>query len=134
MHVIPMEHPNRRFPTPPPFVWHPDLFPQLAQNNPEPANFEIPRKQSKPKQPYKDRTVSSKEPAAITVMEGDEAKRFKMPRGYGVRFFTSQRRRYECKSNTYMMKERSFSFKHEAQTLATLLPKKLAERSQPKAQ
>jgi hypothetical protein len=68
-------------------VWHPELFPQLAQNNPEPYNFEITRKQSKPKQPYKDRTVTSKEPAAITVMEENSEKRFTIPKGYKQRFF-----------------------------------------------
>ena len=40
-HVIPMELPNRRFPTPPPFVYHPELFPDLSKNNPEPKNFEL---------------------------------------------------------------------------------------------
>jgi hypothetical protein len=32
---------------PPPFVYHPELFPELAKNNPQPSNFEIPKKKSK---------------------------------------------------------------------------------------
>ena len=36
-----MEMPNRRFPTPPPFVHHPELFPELSLKNPEPSNFEL---------------------------------------------------------------------------------------------
>ena len=44
MHIVPMELPNRRFPAPPPFVWHPELYPDLALNNPSPTNFEIPKK------------------------------------------------------------------------------------------
>merc|ERR1711957_408816 len=34
VHMIPMEHPNKRIPIPPPFVFHPELFPELAENNP----------------------------------------------------------------------------------------------------
>ena len=30
IHVIPQEIPNRKFPAPPPFVYHPELFPELA--------------------------------------------------------------------------------------------------------
>ena len=32
---------------PPPFVYHPQLYPELAKNNPQPTNFEIPKKKSK---------------------------------------------------------------------------------------
>lgn len=67
-------------------------------------------------------------------MEENSEKRFTMPKGYGQKLFRVHRKRYECVSNTYKMKERSMSFKHELQTLSVLLPKKLAERSQPKTQ
>ncbi len=40
MHVVPMETPNRKFPAPLPMVFHPDLYPDLAQFNPEPLIFE----------------------------------------------------------------------------------------------
>jgi hypothetical protein len=45
--MIPMEMPNRRIPVPPPFVYHPELYPELAENNPEPTNFTIPRTRAK---------------------------------------------------------------------------------------
>jgi hypothetical protein len=31
-----METPNKHVPNPPPFMYHPELFPELAKNNPEP--------------------------------------------------------------------------------------------------
>ena len=34
MHILPMEHPNKRFPSPPPFMYHPELQPELAKLNP----------------------------------------------------------------------------------------------------
>ena len=43
IHVIPQEIPNRKLPPPPPFMYHPELFPELALNNPPPSNFEIPK-------------------------------------------------------------------------------------------
>ena len=43
IHLIPQEIPNRKFPTPPPFVYHPELFPELAEHNHKPYNFEIPK-------------------------------------------------------------------------------------------
>ena len=33
VHVVPMELPNRRFPIPPPFMFHPELQPGLAKLN-----------------------------------------------------------------------------------------------------
>eukprot|EP00347_Sterkiella_histriomuscorum_P007682 403347978 len=49
IHVIPQEIPNRKFPAPPPFAYHPELYPELALKNPEPTNFKIPRCQPKKK-------------------------------------------------------------------------------------
>ena len=43
INVIPQETPNRKFPPPPSFVYHPEIFPELAKYNPSPANLEIPR-------------------------------------------------------------------------------------------
>jgi hypothetical protein len=45
--VIPQEIPNRKFPAPPPFAYHPELYPELAMKNPEPTNFEIPKPKPK---------------------------------------------------------------------------------------
>lgn len=42
--------PNRRFPNPPPFAYHPELFPDLSQTNPEPSSlsaFPTPKPQKK---------------------------------------------------------------------------------------
>ena len=47
IHVIPAEMPNRKFPAPPPFVYHPELFPELAKNNPTPSNLDVPKAQPK---------------------------------------------------------------------------------------
>ena len=34
VHVIPRENPNRTSRPPPPYCYHPELFPELALNNP----------------------------------------------------------------------------------------------------
>ena len=47
MHVVPMETPNRKLPTPPPFVYHPELYSELAAFNPTPTEFEIPKRKLK---------------------------------------------------------------------------------------
>jgi len=39
--VEPRELPNRKIRPPPPYVYHPELFPERATANPEPTNFEI---------------------------------------------------------------------------------------------
>ncbi|CDW78883.1 50s ribosomal protein l27 [Stylonychia lemnae] len=44
VHVIPQEIPNRKFPSPPPFVYHPELYPEKALKNPEPTNFVVPKR------------------------------------------------------------------------------------------
>ena len=47
MHVIPQETPNRQFPSPAPFMYHPELYPELAMSNPESFDFTIPKRKSK---------------------------------------------------------------------------------------
>ena len=47
--MIQQENPNRRVKNPPPFVYHPELYPELAKNNPEPFEFEEKPKVSKRK-------------------------------------------------------------------------------------
>jgi len=50
VHVVPMEMPNRRFPTPPPFMFHPELQPEFAERNPvDFVPFTIPVKKNKNK-------------------------------------------------------------------------------------
>jgi len=47
IHVIPQETPNRQFPSPAPFAYHPELYPELAEMNPTPYEFLIPRSSKK---------------------------------------------------------------------------------------
>lgn len=101
MHIIPMEHPNRRFPSPPPFVWHPELFPQLAQNNPQPYDLQITAGKKK-KKVQRDRTMRSAEPLAYTVLPKDNFEhRFKTPIEYRTNFLKHAIKTYEWKSNAY---------------------------------
>ena len=50
IHVLRQENPNTKLNNPPPFVYHPELYPTLAENNPSPIKFEIPRPGKKPRQ------------------------------------------------------------------------------------
>ena len=43
VHVIEQELPNTLLPNPPPFVYHPELYPELAKNNPQPSNLPLPK-------------------------------------------------------------------------------------------
>ncbi|CAI2378847.1 unnamed protein product [Moneuplotes crassus] len=47
VHVIQKEIPNRQLPNPPPFVYHPELYPDLAKNNPEPYDLKVPEPKDK---------------------------------------------------------------------------------------
>ena len=46
-----METPNKHIPNPPPFMYHPELYPELAKNNPEPEcqDWEPMQKVNKPR-------------------------------------------------------------------------------------
>ena len=71
VHVVPMEMPNRRFPSPPPFMFHPELQPELAERNPK--NFTpmvIPPHRKNPK--FK----ASKQGAGATLVLAGAEKRF----------------------------------------------------------
>ena len=46
IHVVQQENPNRVLPNPPPFMYHPELYPELAKRNPQPYNLVLPK--SKP--------------------------------------------------------------------------------------
>ena len=69
--MIPQEIPNRKFPAPPPFVYHPELFPELAEQNPEPSNLEIPKrkgsKRVKNPQPLKAKVVEKGHEQRIVI-------------------------------------------------------------------
>ena len=71
IHVIPQEIPNRKFPAPPPFVYHPQLYPELAEHNPQPTNFEIPKskgpKRVKNPQPLRAKSVAPENVQRIEV-------------------------------------------------------------------
>ena len=56
INVVPQETPNRKFPPPQAFVYHPEVFPDLAEFNPEPREFEIPR--AKPKKQRNPQTLN----------------------------------------------------------------------------
>ena len=48
VHILPSSHQNLTQDYFKPYVYHPEQFPELAQYNPEPYNFDLSRK-SKPK-------------------------------------------------------------------------------------
>lgn len=41
VHVVRHEHPNNVLFNPPPFVYHPEIFPELAPNNPKPVDLDM---------------------------------------------------------------------------------------------
>lgn len=47
--VIPRENPNRTMRPPPPYCYHPELFPELAKNNPQPFVVTKKQKEIEPK-------------------------------------------------------------------------------------
>ena len=48
IHVVTGENPNKAVQNPPPFVYHPELFPDMAPNNPQPIVLDIRKKGCKP--------------------------------------------------------------------------------------
>ena len=71
IHVIPQEIPNRKFPAPPPFVYHPELFPELALQNPAPTNFEIPK-------PKTNKKVRNPSPLKAKVVDAANVQRIEI--------------------------------------------------------
>lgn len=63
VHVVQQEFPNRELPNPPLFMYHPELYPELAKNNPEPQNLYIPKFNKKKKQKF---------PAKLGVRKAEE--------------------------------------------------------------
>mmetsp|Transcript_8180 Transcript_8180/g.9872 ORF Transcript_8180/g.9872 Transcript_8180/m.9872 type:complete len:179 (-) Transcript_8180:199-735(-) len=94
VHVVPMEMPNRRFPVPPPFMFHPELQPDFAKQNM--TNFEpleIPKKTN----------LRKKNPAKLgaSVVEASAEKRFCMPAEVGPRTLMRAPALYEFTSEGY---------------------------------
>merc|ERR1712146_168188 len=54
VHVDPQENPNRTQKYPGPYVYLPELFPELAKKNPPPVEFIVPEKEQKPKKAEKE--------------------------------------------------------------------------------
>ena len=76
-HMIPMELPNRRFPIPPPFMFHPELQPEFAERNPVGfVPLTIPTKKMKKRQPSQ---------LGCSAVEAGSEKRFNMPVEVGPR-------------------------------------------------
>ena len=80
MHIVPMEMPNRKLPIPPPFVHHPELFPELAHRNPQPTNFKIPSKKKGKRNPVA---------LSATAVPKEEVKRIEMPNWMNDQVFRS---------------------------------------------
>lgn len=78
--------PNRKFPTPPPFVYHPELFPNLSQNNPEPFNFKLRTK---------NRNMRRKQPISAHVV--NETKGFRMSENMTPKIFAEHQAMYDFK-------------------------------------
>ena len=94
MHVVPMELPNRRFPVPPPFMFHPELQPEFAERNIKDFKpLSIPTKKSK-------RVRKPQQLGAIAVASGDE-KRFSMPAEVGPRTLMRAPALYEFTAEGY---------------------------------
>ena len=77
-HVVPMEMPNRRFPIPPPFMFHPELQPEFASRNQvDFVPFTLHKSQKKNKK--------NKQEFKGQLLAAGAEKRFKMPKEVGAR-------------------------------------------------
>ena len=93
-----MEMPNRRFPTPPPFMFHPELQPELAQRNLKNfVPFEIPSKKPKNR--------PNKPQLGAQAVEVGSEKRFAMPEGVGPRTLRRAPALYEFKREGFLERE-----------------------------
>ena len=92
-----MEMPNRRFPVPPPFMFHPELQPELAERNPKHVKpLTIPRRGSAP------RAKPAKRDLGISLVPAGEEKRFCMPQMVGPRTLMRTAALYEYKHESYL--------------------------------
>lgn len=109
-HIIPMEMPNRRFPTPPPFVFHPELFPDLSKNNPEPKNFEL-RTTNK--------NMRRKDPIRASVVPGSA---FKMHASMTPQVFATHQSMYAFKNEPHAAKLNTFQNEVHSKLTKYILP------------
>ena len=92
-----MEMPNRRFPVPPPFMFHPELQPELAERNPKHFNeLEIPPHRTNPK------VKKAKKDLGVSLVAASEEKRFCMPKTVGPRTLMRTAALYEYKHDNYL--------------------------------
>ena len=96
MHIVPMELENRRLQIPPPFVHHPELFPELAHRNPAPTNFVIPHKK-----PGKRNKLTMK----AAAVADDQVQRFEMPKWMDEHKARSNSEQYDWKQPEYQTRE-----------------------------
>ena len=66
IHVVQQENPNRSIPQPPPFFYHPELYPELAAQNPEPNILPLPKRRQK--------KIKNPSSAGFRVLEPNERK------------------------------------------------------------
>ena len=104
--------PNRRFPTPPPFTYHPSLFPQFAAKNPTPFNFVIPSGVKPPRERWVNK---------ISVVA--EPKRFDMPASMTPQAFALQTQKYAFRSEKAAEDLDRFQNEVHAKGMAYLAPK-----------
>ena len=90
-----MEMPNRRFPVPPPFMFHPELQPELADRNMKHFTpFEIPRAAPKPK--------PAKKSLGVSLVAAGSENRFSMPKSVGPRTLMRSPALYEYNQESYL--------------------------------
>ena len=95
MHMIPMEHPNKNFPSPPPFMFHPELQPDLAATNPTNlAPLTVYRRKINSK-------AATKAKLGCSAVSRGQEKRFEMPQGVGPRTLMRAPALYEYKRPEY---------------------------------
>ena len=96
MHIVPMELPNRKLPIPPPFVHHPELFPELAHRNPSPTNLPIPSKK---------KGKRNKLALKASAVSQEDVHRVEVPKWMDENKFRENFEQYAWKQPEYSMKE-----------------------------
>lgn len=86
---------------PPPFVHHPELFPDLASRNPEPTNFVIPTKKGKRRNKCK---------LAATAVPDHEAVRIQTPVWMTADLFKSHTEDYDWKQDSFHEQDEDFRY------------------------
>ena len=95
VHIVPQEMPNTEFPTPPPFAYHPELYPELAQANPEPTNFTIHKKVSKKRSRNPLKTMG------VSAVAPEDVQRVEVPSTMNEEVFAELRHGYKTRYQNY---------------------------------